>query len=53
MTYIPKRSAVHRGVAVPRGKLNLPHFFFDDTYPVPSRKPAATDNPDWIGAQRG
>ena len=41
----PIRSAVHPGVAVPKGKLNLPHFFSTNTYPVPSRKPAATDNP--------
>jgi hypothetical protein len=54
MAYIHLRSAVHPGVAVPKGKLNLPHFFLSDTYPVPSQKPAATDQSEkWIGALRG
>src|SRR5215831_19292105 len=43
LTYIQWWSAVHPGVAVPRGKLNLPHFVLADTYPVPSQKPATTD----------
>jgi hypothetical protein len=46
LSYIRIRSAVHPGVAVPKGKLNLPHLFSTDTYPVPSRKPATTDNPN-------
>src|SRR5262245_9881423 len=43
LTYIHLWSAVHPGVAVPRGKLNLPPFILADTYPVPSQKPAAAD----------
>jgi hypothetical protein len=44
------RSAVHRGVAVPKGKLNLPDFIFAGYLSRAESEAATTDNPKRIGA---
>ena len=45
-------SAVHQGVAVLQGKLNLSITNLADTYPVPCRKSAAIDPSVWNGMSR-